>query len=145
MKHFAKSQFRIPLRGPDGRTIPFTESAAGVGILETDDEKLIAFLTEKAKARKGGIREISSAAYTEIKKKPLSTKSQPVSKNVISGDSVGLKVPKEALLPRGPAVVGPSVKPNTEKDKAEETPKAKGSPEPVLKNPAHIGKKPDDS
>jgi hypothetical protein len=78
MRHFGKSLVYNTIQAADGRTVPFIEGAAGIGILATEDAVFIAELELRIREKRGGIWEMTQEIYDEeLKKKNASQSLQP--------------------------------------------------------------------
>ncbi len=78
MRYFGKSLVYNTIQAADGRTVPFIEGAAGIGILATEDAVFIAELELRIREKRGGIWEMTQEIYDEeLKKKNASQSLQP--------------------------------------------------------------------
>jgi hypothetical protein len=78
MRYFGKSLVYNTIQAADGRTIPFIEGAAGIGLLATEDAVFIAELELRIREKRGGIWEMTQEVYDEeLKKKNASQSLQP--------------------------------------------------------------------
>lgn len=69
MRYFGKSLVYNTIQAADGRTIPFIEGAAGIGLLATEDPVFIAALDLRITEKRGGIWEMTQEKYDEELKK----------------------------------------------------------------------------
>jgi len=73
MRYFGKSLVYNTIQSSDGRTIPFIEGAAGIGLLATDDAVFIIDLENRIREKRGGIWEMTKDQHDEeLKKKNAS-------------------------------------------------------------------------
>ena len=78
MRYFGKSLVYNTIQAADGRTVPFIEGAAGIGLLATEDAVFIAELELRIREKRGGIWEMTQEVYDEeLKKKNASQSLQP--------------------------------------------------------------------
>jgi hypothetical protein len=78
MRYFGKSLVYNTIQASDGRTVPFIEGAAGIGLLATEDAVFIAELELRIREKRGGIWEMTQEVYDEeLKKKNASQSLQP--------------------------------------------------------------------
>jgi hypothetical protein len=78
MRYFGKSLVYNTIQAADGRTVPFIEGAAGIGLLVTEDAVFIAELELRIREKRGGIWEMTQEIYDEeLKKKNASQSLQP--------------------------------------------------------------------
>lgn len=77
MKFYKKELVSNPLSLPDGRRVRFEQiGASDTGVLATEDPGLITELDKAAARHVGGVVEITSEQYQELKKNPPVERSQ---------------------------------------------------------------------
>lgn len=73
MRYFGKSLVYNTIQSNDGRTVPFIEGAAGIGLLATEDAVFVAELELRIREKRGGIWEMTQEVHDEeLKKKNAS-------------------------------------------------------------------------
>lgn len=135
MRYFGKSLVYNTIQAADGRTIPFIEGAAGIGLLATEDAVFIAELELRIREKRGGIWEMTQEVYDEeLKKKNASQSLQPS----LTRQGLTLAVVQaQAQLQSGDPAA--AVAPASDKPKqADQTPSA--SPDEVKVSKPTVGK-----
>ena len=107
MRYFGKSLVYNTIQSSDGRTIPFIEGAAGIGILATEDSIFLADLETRIREKRGGIWEMTKDQHDEELKKKNASPSllPPLTRQGLSLETVQAQA---RLQPAAPAVVAAS-------------------------------------
>lgn len=107
MRYFVKSLVYNTIQSSDGRSIPFIEGAAGIGLLATEDAVFIADMEARIREKRGGVREMSKDMYDEELKKKNASRSllPPLTRQ---GLTLGAVQAQAQPRPAAPAVVAAS-------------------------------------
>ena len=135
MRYFGKSLVYNTIQSKDGRSIPFVEGAAGIGLLATEDPVFTAEMEIRIREKRGGIWEMTKESHDdELKKKSASQSLRPslIRQGITAEVAQTRKQPKSGD-PAAAAV------PASEKPKqADQTPSA--SPDEVKVSKPTVGK-----